>query len=77
MNIIIVAKPGARPTSLNLQCWRARFQIGAVVAACAAACAAIGFAGALTFANPRDQALRSVKVLHGQIVMQQKIIENL
>jgi len=77
MNIIIVAKPGARPTSFNLQCWRVRLQIGAAVAACAAGCAAIGFAGALAFANPRDQALRSVKVLHGQITMQQKIIENL
>jgi murein DD-endopeptidase MepM/ murein hydrolase activator NlpD len=77
MNIIIVARPGARPTSLNLQCWRARLQIGAAVSACAAGCAAIGFAGALIFANPRDIALREVRSLHTHIATQQKIIDNL
>jgi murein DD-endopeptidase MepM/ murein hydrolase activator NlpD len=77
MNIIIVAKPGARPTSLNLQFWRARLQIGAAVMACAAGCASIGFAVALIVASPRDVALREVHSLHGHIAMQQKIIDNL
>jgi murein DD-endopeptidase MepM/ murein hydrolase activator NlpD len=77
MNIIIVAKPGARPTSLNLQYWRARLQIGAAVMACAAGCASIGFALALIVASPRDAALNEVRSLHGHIAMQQKIIDNL
>jgi len=77
MNIIIVARPGAKPTSINLRCWRQRAWIGAAIGACACGFVAIGFGSALIFANPRDQALREVYSLHGAIVAQQKTVENL
>ena len=77
MNIIIVTNPGARPTSLNLRCWRARAKIGAVCATCALGFVTIGFAAALIFANPRDHALGEVKTLHKAIAEQQHTIDNL
>src|SRR5215468_12210651 len=77
MNIIIVAKPGARPINLNLRCWHGRSRIIAALGSCALGCAAIGFAGALIFANPRDTTLNEVRALHGQVAAQQKSIENL
>jgi len=77
MNIIIVAKPGARPTCLNLRCWRARTQIGAAIGACGAGFVAIGFAAALIFANPRDHALNEVRALHDRLVAQQQSVDQL
>jgi len=77
MNIIIVAKPGARPTCLNLRSWRARLQIGAAVASCAIGCAAIGFAAALFISNPSERALQVVQALGGEIAGQRKSVEKL
>src|SRR5215831_16266150 len=77
MNIIIVAKPGARPINLNLRCWHGRTRFGAAIGSCALGCIAIGFAAALIFANPRDTALREVRNLHAQIASQQGVISDL
>jgi murein DD-endopeptidase MepM/ murein hydrolase activator NlpD len=77
MNIIIVAKPGARPTSINLRDWRARLQIGLAIGAYALGCAAIGFAGALVFANPSNTALADVAALRDTITAQNTTIAQL
>lgn len=77
MNIIIVAKPGARPTCINLRCWRARLQIGAAVACCAVGCAAIGFAAALFVSNPSERALHVVQALSGEIAGQRQTVDKL
>ena len=77
MNIIIVAKPGARPINLNLRCWHGRTRFGAAIGSCALGCIAIGFAAALIFANPRDTALREVRNLHVQIAGQQGAVSDL
>lgn len=77
MNIIIVTNPGARPTSFNLRCWRARAKVSAVCGAFALGFVALGIAAALIFANPRDRALGEVKSLHKAIVAQQHTIDGL
>jgi len=77
MNIIIVSNPGARPTSLNLRCWRARIKVAAVGGACALGFVAFGFAAALIFANPRDRALSEVRTLRDAVVTQQHTIDKL
>lgn len=77
MNIIIVAKPGARPISFNLAHWRARARIGVAVSAYALGCAAIGFAAALVFANPRDTTMREISNLRGHIAAQRETIAQL
>jgi len=77
MNIIIVTNPGARPTSLNLRCWRARAKVAAVCGACALGFMVFGFAAALIFANPRDHTLGAVKTMHEAIAAQQNTIDNL
>ena len=74
MNIIIVAKPGARPTCLNLRCWKARLRIGAAIASCAIGCAAIGFAAALFVSNPSERALSIVRSLSGEIAGQRLVV---
>jgi murein DD-endopeptidase MepM/ murein hydrolase activator NlpD len=77
MNIIIVAKPGARPISFNLRCWDARAKIAAAIGSCALGCAAIGFAAALIFANPRDATLREVGAMRSSILAQRETITQL
>ena len=77
MNIIIVAKPGARPISFNLGGWRARAQIAIGVGAYALGCAAIGFAAALIFANPRDTMMREVEALRSSISAQKGTVAQL
>jgi murein DD-endopeptidase MepM/ murein hydrolase activator NlpD len=77
MNIIIVAKPGARPISFNLAGWRARAQVAVGVSAYALGCAAIGFAAALIFANPRDTMLQKMETLRGSIATQRTSIVQL
>lgn len=77
MNIIIVAKPGARPISFHLGNWRARTQIGLAIGAYALGCAAIGFAAALVFANPRDNTLKELAALRGHIAEQRDTIAQL
>ncbi len=67
MNIIIVAKPHATPTSVNLDCWRMRTKLACVATVFIAFVAGAGFAGALLFANPRDRSVQEVHKL-GQIV---------
>lgn len=77
MNIIIVAKPGARPINLNLRCWHGRSRVIAALGSCALGCMVIGFAAALTFANPRDTTLREVRGLYDQVVAQRASVDNL
>jgi len=77
MNIIIVTNPGARPTSLNLRCWRARAKVAAVCGTCALGFMVFGFAAALIFANPRDHTLGAVKTMHEAIAAQQNTIDTL
>lgn len=77
MNIIIVAKPGARPITFNLGGWRARAQLAIGVSAYALGCAAIGFAAALIFASPRDVMLRELEALRGTISGQRATIGQL
>ena len=77
MNIIIVAKPGARPINLNLRCWHGRSRIIAAIGSCAIGCAAIGFAAALIFANPRDETLDEVRALRAQIGAQTSAVSGL
>ena len=56
MNIIIVAKPGARSDFTESSVLARARQIGCIVGSCALLLsAAIGFAAALIVANPRDQ----------------------
>src|SRR5215475_7984230 len=77
MNIIIVAKPGARPINLNLRCWHGRSRALAAIGSCALGCMIIGFAAALIFANPRDTTLREVRSLYGEIAAQRKSVDGL
>jgi murein DD-endopeptidase MepM/ murein hydrolase activator NlpD len=77
MNIIIVAKPGARPISINLADWRTRMRAGLAIAAYALGCATIGFAAALVFSSPRDSALRQVSAMRDEIVKQGREISTL
>ncbi len=75
MNIIIVAKPGARPINLNLRCWHGRSRVIAALGSCALGCMVIGFAAALIFADPRDAMLREVRALHDQVAAQRKSVD--
>jgi len=67
MNIIIVAKPHAAPTALNLKCWRMRTKLFLLAAVCAFAFGGAGFAAALLFASPRESTLTDVNTLREQI----------
>jgi len=75
MNIIIVAKPGARPRTIDFACARTRFLGGALLAAVGLGCALIG--GGLTqlLANPRDRAVAEVRELRDRILTQQRQVE--
>jgi murein DD-endopeptidase MepM/ murein hydrolase activator NlpD len=77
MNIIIVAKPHATPTALNLKCWRMRAKLACLAAVCILSFGGAGFVVALLLANPRDRALDGVEALRAQIATQQKDIEQL
>jgi murein DD-endopeptidase MepM/ murein hydrolase activator NlpD len=77
MKIIIVAKTGAMPTTLNLKCWRARTKIGCIIGSSALFCMAAGFAAALVLANPRDRALHDVNSMHNQIAAQKLAVDHL
>ena len=77
MNIIIVANPHARPTTLNLDSWRLRIKIGAIALAGAVAFIAAGFAAALLIASPRDRTLHEMNHLRAQISAQQAKLNDL
>jgi murein DD-endopeptidase MepM/ murein hydrolase activator NlpD len=77
MNIIIVAKPGARPRTINLASLRSRWLCGAVIGAAALGCALLGVSMALALANPRDRAIDDVHSLRDQVVKQQQEVEQI
>jgi len=72
MNIIIVAKPGATPTTLDLRSWRTRGRIGAILAVFSIACIGFGFIAAKFIGGSRDGALRDITALRGSIDQQQR-----
>src|SRR5262245_36194835 len=77
MNIIIVAKPHARPWALNLKCWRMRAKLFGLAALCVLCFGGAGFTAALLLANPSDHALHEVYALRTQIGTQKQTIEQL
>jgi len=77
MNIIIVAKPHATPTSVNLNCWRTRTKLACVATVFIALVAGAGFVGALLFANPRDRSVQDVQKLRAQIAAQRAGLQQL
>ena len=74
MNIIIVAKPNATPTTLDLNCWRARRKIGGIIAACALFCIGVGFVAAELLASSRDLALHDVAAMRATIAQQRQTL---
>ena len=77
MNVIIVAKPYAKPTSLNLDCWRTRTKLACLATVFIGVIAGTGFAGAVLFANPRDRSVEDVQKLRAQIAAQRDSIKQL
>jgi murein DD-endopeptidase MepM/ murein hydrolase activator NlpD len=77
MNVIIVAKPHATPTSLNLDCWRMRSKLACVATVFVGLVAGAGFAGALLFANPHDRSVEEVNKLRAQIASQRDGLKQL
>jgi len=77
MNIIIVAKPHATPTSLNLNCWRMRTKLACVATVFIGLVAGVGFVGALLFANPRDRSVQDVHKLRALIAAQRDGLQQL
>lgn len=77
MNIIIVAKPHATPTTLDLKCWRVRTKLGFLISACLLLFASIGFGAALLIVSPREHTLRDVDALRAQIVAQKQGVDRL
>lgn len=77
MNVIIVAKPHATPTSLNLNCWRMRAKIAGAATVFVGLVASAGFAGALLFANPHDRSAEEVNKLRAQIASQREGLNQL
>jgi murein DD-endopeptidase MepM/ murein hydrolase activator NlpD len=77
MNVIIVAKPHATPTSVNLDCWRVRTKLASVGFLFVGLVAGAGFAGALLFANPHDRSVADVQKLRDQIVAQRDSLATL
>jgi len=77
MNIIIVAKPHARPWALNLKCWRMRAKLFGLAAVCVSCFGGAGFVVALLLANPNDRAWREVYALRAQISTQKDSISQL
>ncbi len=77
MNIIIVANPHTRPTTLNLGNWQLRAKLAAAAMACVIVFVAIGFATAFLFASPRDRTLHEINDLRAQIDGQQHKLDSL
>jgi murein DD-endopeptidase MepM/ murein hydrolase activator NlpD len=77
MNIIIVAKPHARPTALNLLCWRMRAKLAGLAAICVLCFGGAGFVAALLIANPRDRALHEVQALRAELSVQRENLAQL
>lgn len=77
MNIIIVARPHATPTALNLKCWRMRAKLFAAAAICVLCFGGAGFATALLLASPRQSTLSNVDALRTQIKQQKQSVEQL
>jgi murein DD-endopeptidase MepM/ murein hydrolase activator NlpD len=77
VNIIIVAKPHATPTTLDLQCWRVRSKLAFVLTACLLLFAGLGFGAALLLASPGDHTLRDVLALRTQIAAQKQGVNQL
>ncbi len=77
MNIIIVARPHATPTALNLKCWRMRAKLFAAAAVCVLCFGAAGFATAFLLASPRQSTLSDVDALRTQISAQKQTINQL
>jgi murein DD-endopeptidase MepM/ murein hydrolase activator NlpD len=74
MKLIIIAKPNAAPTTLDLQCWRTRSKIASILIACTLLCIGIGVIGTELFANSRDLALRDVASMRATIAQQQQAL---
>jgi len=77
MNIIIVANPHARPTTLNLSNWRLRAKLAAMAMACVTLFIAIGVLATFLFASPRDRTLHELNNLRARIVLQQHKLDSL
>jgi len=77
MNIIIVAKPHATPTTLDLKCWRVRTKLGFLFSACLLLFASVGFGAALLIVSPRERTLRDVDALRAQILEQKQGVDRL
>lgn len=77
MNIIIVAKPHATPTTLDLKCWRVRTKLLSVLSAGLLLFAGIGFGAAMIIVSPRDHTLRDVNALRTQIAKQKQGVDRL
>ena len=77
MNIIIVAKPGALPKTINLALPRTRAMCALLLGAASLGCGLLGVSLALAFASPRDRAVAEVRNLRGQLADQQKDLEKI
>ncbi len=77
MNIIIVAKPNATPTTLDLRSWRTRGRLGAIVAVFAIACIGFGFISAKFIGGSRQGALHEISSLRGTVEQQQSALTQL
>ena len=77
MNIIIVAKPNATPTTLDLRSWRTRGRLGAIVAVFAIACIGFGFISAKFIGGSRQGALHEISSLRGTVEQQQNALTQL
>lgn len=77
MNIIIVAKPDATPTTLDLRSWRTRGRLGAIVAVFAVACIGFGFIAAKFIGGSRDSVLHEISTMRGTIEQQQQALAKL
>jgi len=77
MNIIIVARPHATPTALNLKCWRMRAKLFAVASLCLMVFGGAGFAAALLFASPRQSTLSDVDAMRTEIGQQKQVLNQL
>jgi murein DD-endopeptidase MepM/ murein hydrolase activator NlpD len=77
MNIIIVAKPSATPTALNLLCWRMRAILAGLALVCILGLGGAGFVAALLFANPGERALHDIRSLRAELQTQRKNLTEL
>ncbi len=77
MNIIIVAKPHATPTNVNLNSWRIRAKLAGLATIVILAFVGVGFTAAMLFASPRDHTLNQLDHLRAQISTQQHSLDEL